>query len=131
MAGVIGISEATLEVNDEVIAYLSNSLAYNRGGGEVNIVAQTVGGGGIEAVSTTDAETRLGMVKFSMRSTVKSDQLLSAWQNKIAANVVRISDKSTGISFVLTGSSVINNPDLETGADGAVEVEFKGTPEGR
>lgn len=130
MAGVKGISEGTLEVNDEVIAYLSNSLAYNRGGGEVSVVAQTVGGGGIEAVSTTDAETRLGMAKFSMRSTAKSDQLLSAWQNNIAENVVRISDTDTGISFVLTGASVVNNPDLETGADGAVEVEFKGVPEG-
>ncbi len=130
MAGVVGISEGTLEVNDEVIAYLSNSLAYNRGGGEVNVVAQTVGGGGIEAVSTTDPETRLGMVKFSMRSTARSDQLLSAWQNAIAENVVRISDSATEISFVLTGASVVNNPDLETGADGTVEVEFKGVPEG-
>lgn len=131
MAGEIGISEGTLEVNDEVIAYLSNSLAYNRGGGEVNVVAQTVGGGGIEAVSTTDAETRLGMVKFSMRSTAKADQLLTFWQNSVAVNVVRISDRATGVSMVLRGASVVNNPDLETGADGAVEIEFKGVPEGR
>jgi len=130
MAGIIGISEATLEVNDEVVAYLSNTLAYNRGGGEVNVIAQTVGGGSIEAVSTTDAETRLGMVKIATPSTEKSDQLLSAWQNKIALNVVRISDQDTGVSFVLTGASVVNNPDLETGADGAVEVDFKGVPEG-
>lgn len=130
MTSAIGISEGTLEVNDEVIAYLSNSLAFNRGGGEVNVIAQTVGGGGIEAVSTVDAETRLGMIKFSMRSTAKSDELLSAWQGGFGFNVVRISDSDTGISFVLTGASVTNNPDLETGADGAVEVEFKGAPEG-
>ena len=131
MAGEIGIAEGALEVNNEIVAYLSNSLVFNRGGGEVNIVAQSVGGGGIETVITTDAETRLGMVKFSMRSTSKSDQLLSDWQNKIGLNVVRISDRFTGTSFVLAGAAVVNNPDLETGADGAVEVEFKGTPEGR
>ncbi|MEE9159931.1 MAG: hypothetical protein V3U60_16290 [Gammaproteobacteria bacterium] len=130
MVGVIGISEGTLEVNDEVVAYLSNSLSFNRGGGEVSVIAQTVGGGGIEAVTTTDAETRLGMVKFSMRSTAKSDQLLTSWQNKVSKNVVRISDQATGVAYVLTGASVVNNPDLETGADGAVEIEFTGVPEG-
>ena len=130
MAGDIGIAESALEVNDEIVSYLSNSLSYNRGGGEVNVVAQTVGGGGIELIATKDAETRIGMIKFSMRSTARSDRLLSEWQNRPIANVVRFSDPESNNSFVLTTATVVNNPDLETGADGAVEVEFKGEPEG-
>lgn len=130
MGAQVGISEPLIQVNDVTVAYLSNSASFNRGNGEVTVIAQSVGGGGVEAVSSTNSETRLGMVKFSMRATITSDQLLSSWVSKIANNTVSFSDPQSGLSFILRGSSITNNPDMETGADGAVEVEFKGTPEG-
>ncbi len=129
MVGTKGISEAIIEVNDEIISNKSNSVEVKHGFGEVSIDSQSVGGGGSEIITTRDGETRVAVVKITVRTTAISSKLLASWDQNFGSNVVRVSDQESDFSFVMTNASVANDPAMSMGSDGNIEVEFKGSPE--
>lgn len=123
------LSNPTIQVNDQTIPILPNSLTYKRGAGDVNVRAQSAGGDSVEAVITENAETKIGMVKFSLSLTDTNLDYVRTWQeNRFnGGNTIRLSDRtlSTPLSFV--NMNVTSDPEYNVGPDGGVEVEFMGS----
>ena len=58
------LSNPTVQVNDDTIAIVPNSIEYKTGIGDKNVKSQSAGGNSIEVVITEDAETKKSMVIF-------------------------------------------------------------------
>ena len=120
------LENPTVQINDVTIPIKPNSLSYKTGRGDRNIRAQSAGGNSIETVMTEDAETKKSMVKATFLMTKDVDASVIDWMDNRDENSIRISEGDFTKSFRLM--AVVGEPELNTGADGEVEVEFCGPP---
>ncbi len=124
------LSNPVVQVNDQTISIIPNSLSYKRGAGDVNVRAQSAGGDSVEAVITENAETKLGMVKFTLSVTDTNMEYVQTWHdNKFnGGNTIRISSRTISTPLSFTNMNITTEPEFSVGADGSVEVEFMGEP---
>lgn len=124
------LSNPTIQVNDQTISILPNTLSYKRGAGDINVRAQSAGGNSIEAVVTENAETKISMVKFSLTVTDTNMNAVDEWQRNSfsGGNTIRISGRTLSTPLSFTNMHVSGDPEFSVGADGTVEVEFMGDP---
>lgn len=120
------LSNPTLEVNDQVVAIVPNSLSYKKGQGDKTVKAQSAGGNTIETVITENAETKISMVKFKLFNTKEAFDLANGWIDNINGNTIRLSEGELTESF--RGMVTTAEPERMVGADGELELEFMGTP---
>ena len=120
------LSNPTIELNDAVIAIKPNSLSYKSGKGDIGIRAQSAGGNSISIVKTENAETKKGMVKFVLLTTKGNIDDVKNWQDTEDGNTIRFSDGDFNLAF--RNMFIISDPEVMTGADGEVELEFEGLP---
>ena len=122
------LSNPTIQINDETIAIVPNSLSYKRGAGDVNVRTQSAGGNSVEAVITENAETKISMVKFSLFLTDTNLDAIRAWQDNRASggNTIRFSERGSDKPLAFSNMHVTTDPEYSVGADGSVEVEFMG-----
>ena len=120
------LSNPAVEVNDQVIAIVPNSLSFKRGQGDKTVKAQSAGGNAIETVITENAETKISMVKFKLFNTKENFDLANGWIANINGNTIRLSEGEMIESF--RGMVVTAEPERMVGADGELEIEFMGTP---
>lgn len=119
------LSNPTVEVNDEILAIVPNSLSYKTGQGDKDVKAQSSGGNGIEIVTTENAETKISMVKFKLFNTSKHLQVTKDW-GTLFSNTIRLSEGVIAESF--RDMVITTEPEKNIGADGDLEIEFKGAP---
>lgn len=121
------LSVPGVAVNNVPIEIVPNSLTFKMGTGETNVRSASAGGGSSRSVHSEDAESRIGMVKFSMYVTDETVNLAAEWKANTGANFVSLGQPATAPK---SGSnmSMINDPDFEATADGVVEIEFEGDP---
>ena len=74
---------------------------------------------------TENAETKKGMVKFSLYNTAVNQALLDGWLDS-NGTTVRLSQGDFTLSF--RSMVVTTDPEVSTGADGNLEVTFEGQP---
>lgn len=124
------LANPTVQVNDQTISILPNTLTFKRGAGDVNVRAQSAGGDSVEAVITENAETKIGSVKFSLSLTDTNLSYVDTWQQNTFAggNTIRISGRTLQTPFSFVNMHVVTDPEYSVGADGTVEVEFMGDP---
>ena len=122
------LANPTIEVNNGVIGIKPNSLTFKSGKGDKKVRPQSAGGNSVEMVITEDAETKKGMVKFTLYNTKTNVDLLTAWQDSVEGNTVRFSDGEFVRSF--RTMTVTSDPDISLGADGEFEAVFEGQPAG-
>ena len=124
------LSDVTLEVNDDTVAYEPNTLDYDEGKGETRVRAASTGGGGTELIFGQDVAEAISMVKFELPSTISNVELVRDWQENIGGNVILLSSQKAGVSFTrtVTQATVTNSPRLELNVDGTISVEMKGNP---
>ncbi len=120
------LANPIVEVNNTVIKIVPNSLSFKDGRGDTNLRAQSAGGNSIDVVKTTNAETKKGMVKFSLITTTENDALKTQWQNLNNGVTIRLSDGDFLKSF--RRMHVMEDPEVTTGADGVTEITFEGQP---
>ena len=120
-------SVSGVTVNNEPIGIVPNSLKYKRGKGETNVRSASTGGGGIEIVTTRNAEDNVGMISFDMYVTSINESLFNDWKSSPEGNVVQIQQLGQQ-TLTMNQSSVANDPQFEATADGIFTVEFKGAP---
>lgn len=115
-------------VNNEAIAIVPDSLTYKAGFGETTMRAQSGGGGNVQMVKSTNAETKKSMVKFSLLPTKENNDYVDTWQDagKADGNGVEISDGSFTASF--RNMYIVSDPERNLSSDGAIELEFEGSP---
>jgi len=122
------IFDATLYVNNNVVAYVANTLKTTSGKGERTVDAQVSGAGATENVTSEDVSTKKSKVMFDLKSTVENKTLARTWQNNFDANVIRVVHGS-GASYIYQNATVINDPEFDLGVDGNASLEFEGLPE--
>ena len=120
------LSNPTVEVDDDTISILPNSLSYKEGQGDKNVRAESAGGSSITPIVTINAETKLSMCKFKMSNTERHLNQIKEW---MAANDgVTISLSEGNIQVAFREMHVITEPERAIGADGELEIEFQGPP---
>lgn len=120
------LENPTVQINNITIPVKPNSLSYKTGRGDRNIRVQSAGGDSIETVMTEDAETKKSMIKATFLMTKDIDASVIDWMDKRDENSIRLSEGDFTKSF--RKMAVVSEPELNTGADGEVEVEFEGPP---
>lgn len=123
------LNDISIFVNNNKIAYTSDSLSWKDGFGEYNVRNAVVGGGQTEQIFSKDLATKFGMVKFSMPTTEENEANKRAWKVNDNNNVVELIGP-TGSRFtkIFTQCSIAEDPESNAATDGDIEIEFKSNP---
>ena len=113
-------------INNESAAYEPNTLMITLGKGERTMSPQVNGVDNVTIIFAEDVSTKKSKVSFELRSTVENIALLQAWQNNRADNYIQIIDGEN--SYICQGAAVTNDPEIETGSDAKISIEFEGEP---
>ncbi len=121
------ISDPSVVVNNVAVAIAPNSLEFSEGFGEQEILVQSAGGGALQQVYSDNVETSLGMVKFSMRSTVENINLVRSWKANRNRNAVTVTATNDDGTFTRTfaNAAIVSDYTVALSSDGVVEIEFK------
>ena len=126
MANLIGIDDLGLEVNDEQLLYVPNTLKYAPGSPEATIKGLS-SGGALNTIATRDVSTGFGIIKFTLPLTEETALQVRKWDaNGLNGNTVAISGNDT---FILIGATLMNKPEFSPGVDSEIEIEFHGAVE--
>jgi len=125
------LSVPTIKVNNDVQAIVPNSFKYKSGDGETKVRAASAGGGNVTAVHTQNAESMFSTLSFSIYPTADNLGRIRDWKDAIGGNTVEAVQRgdSTGdgdIALFFKNMSVTNDPDINAGADGVIEIEMAG-----
>ena len=121
-------SSLAVEINNQTIAYVPNTLEYDDGKGEEVIVNESLGNGNVQCNYAENDETKIGKVKFQLLSKPENVELKNAWKALKGANSITLSDSTSGFSISFAGMTMINNPSIPVSNDAKFEVEFQGNP---
>ena len=122
------ISDAVVEVNNDAVGIVPNSLVFTEGMGEQRVLAVSEGGGEVSQVFANDLETNFGMVRFSMRSTANNIEEVRSWKANGNKNVVIIAgEDAEGNDFIrtYTQASIANNYEVGIATEGVIDIEFQ------
>lgn len=124
----VQISDAGVVVNNVGVNITPNSLVFDEGFGEQTVMVQSAGNGKISTVYSNDVETNVGMVKFSMRSTVANIALARQWKANGNRNAVAIiaSTPDGNLTRNFSGMALVSNYEVQLSADGVMDLEFRG-----
>ena len=129
--GFKAISVPEVIINDETFRIVPNSFEYDGGEGEISVRSASAGAGNSESVHTENAEGQIGMCKFSLYLDNDLDGNIRDWKSNVGTNTIKATQINVnGAAFirVFPGASLVNAVSRQAGADGVVEVEFKGDP---
>jgi len=123
---MIQLSDATVLVNDEVIAIMPNSLKYTEGFGEQNMRAASIGGGAVEQIYSRNVETSLSKTMFELPTTPENVALQREWKSNGNKNVVQIAGSTDEgeVTRTFTQAAMIGDPEIEIASEGMIAIEF-------
>lgn len=123
---MIQLADATVMVNDVVMAIVANTLKFTEGFGEQNVKAASVGGGKTEQVYSRDVENALSKVMFDLHTTPENIASARQWKSNGNQNVVGIAGSTTegDLTRTFTQAAFTSDPEIEIGNDGVINVEF-------
>ncbi len=127
----IQLSDMTVEVNNEALAIIPNTLVYNDGFGEQKVRAMSTGGGGVELVYSNDIESNIGKCNFEIASTPDNAALVRQFKVNLNTNGIRIygstSDGKT-LTRTFTQAALVNDPEIAIGSETTISLEFMANP---
>ena len=116
-------------VNNDIVGYTADTLAWKDGFGEFAVRNAVVGGGQTEQIFSEDLNTKFGMVKFSMPTTEDNEKNKRAWKVNKNNNVVElVGPPGTTFTRIFTQASILEDPESNAATDGNIEVEFRSNP---
>jgi len=120
------MANPTVEVNNDVIAIVPGSLAFDPGWGETKVRTASAGGDSKEFYTSDDAATQIGMVQFKLITAKNNVDLIKEWigLRKLNGSTITLSDAEYTESF--SEMFISNKPEISTGPDGETEVKFEG-----
>lgn len=126
----VQVSDAAVQVNNNTVAIIPNTLEYDEGLGEQEVRAASAGGGQIEQIYSNNIETNFSMVKFSIPSTVENIALAREWKTNRNQNLVQLSGRTPegNVTRTFSQASLPNNYTVPLTSDGNIELEFKSNP---
>lgn len=123
---MIQLADATVLVNDEVVAIMPNSLKITEGLGEQSVKAASIGGGAVEQIFARDVETAIGKVMFDVPTTPETVALQRTWKVNGNQNVVQIAGSTIEgtLTRTYTQAAMIGDPEIEFSTEGVINIEF-------
>ncbi len=120
------LNDLSIFVNNVQVSYTADSLSWKDGFGEYNVRNAVVGGGETEPITSQNLESKKGMVKFSMPTTIIHERLKREWKQNFDQNVIEIV-AADGQSFTkfFERATMTNDPESSGATDGNIEVEFE------
>lgn len=119
------LATPTVQVDDNTIQIKPGSLSYKLGRGDFNVRAQQAGNI-VTTVNNKNAETQIGMVKFTLLTTADNLEALGDWLAARDANGSTVSFFDGNIQVAYRNMVLATEPEVSTGAEGEFEVEFMG-----
>lgn len=127
----IPLTNASVEVNDEVVTIENGSLVIVEGQGEVSVRTASNGGNPV-VVPSEDLSTKVGKVKFEVPTSVSAANFFKDVKARpIGTNTVRVSGVDPAgnrLGRTLALGSMVNDPEKAIQTDGKFPVEFEGAP---
>lgn len=127
----IALANVSVVVNNEPVAIVPNSFKYTEGKGEQTMRAASSGGGAVEQVFSENVEMNFSMVSFGLFNDIDSIETARSWKSSKNNNVVSFSGATSDgktIERTFTQSAILNDYEVELGADTNFEIEFKSNP---
>jgi len=121
----IALANPTFIVNNASIRIVPNSGMYTEGFGEQNVRTQSGGGGDVETIISDNAETKKSNVKFSLFPTSENIALARQFKANVSNNAIQII--SDGFERTIGNAIVINDYEVNLGADTQIDLEFEGS----
>ena len=123
------LNDIIILVNDVQVAYTADSLNWKDGFGTYSVRNAVLGGGQTEQVFSQDLASKIGMVGFSMPSTIENEANKRAWKVNKNNNVVElIGPSGSNFTKVFTQASILDDPKTDAATDGKIELEFNANP---
>ena len=123
------LNDIIILINDEQVAYTADSLKWKDGLGDSSVRNAVLGGGQTEPVFSTDLASKVGMVSFSMPTTIENEAKKRKWKLNKNNNVVElIGPSGSNFSKAFTLAGILGDPESNAATDGNIEIEFNSKP---
>lgn len=122
-----GISTPALEINNNTLAIVPNTLLYTEGFGEDTVSVASAGGGSSELITFENAEMFKGKVNFEVFTTKRNIDFLRAIKAQPGSNVVSFTDDRTGFARTITNATIINDYEVNLSSEGKIAIEIEGS----
>lgn len=120
------ISTPSLIINNLPVGIVPNSLKYTEGLGEQSMRTQSAGGGSVQVVYSTNAESFMSKISFQLINTAENMELAKRWKTNLNQNAISVIDQYTAFTRNFANMALTNDYELELGADGVISLEFMG-----
>ncbi len=123
------LTDPSIVINNEAIFIAPNTVAYMEGFGEGTVVNQSAGNGVIDQLESDDVSTQIGMIKFSVYSTVENINLarsLKANRNQNAITLTATTPDGQTLTRNFAQMKLTSDYEVNLQSDGVIELEFKG-----
>lgn len=122
----VQLSDATVIVNNEVIAVIPNSLKFTEGLGEQKVRSASAGGGNVVQVYSHDVESNFSKIMFSIPATIENVAFARQWKQNRNQNLIQIQGRTPEGDLSRTFQQAALLPDYEVplSSDGDIALEF-------
>lgn len=123
------LTNLVVEVNNNQIGIVANTLRYTRGAGGRTVEGVSEGNGKISQIFGQDVAEAKGRVMFDVHTTVENDSLVDEWLRLLNGNVVTLSGRDkegNDVQISFTQMTIINDPEFGVAADGVISLEWEG-----
>jgi len=130
MADQIILTDASIEVDDEAMPIMGNTIIFTEGLGTSTLIAASQGGK-IVMIPSEDISTKVSSIKFSVPC---SGEMIDKTRDiKVAGfgRVIRLSGTDAAgrrLGRTFKGGLMTNDPEKAIQAEGAIPVEFNAAP---
>ncbi len=122
------LSDATLTVNDDVIAYVPDTLKVAPGLGERTVVGASLGGGARKQMYSENPANAFSRTTFDIHTTTEHIEKIREWALNENRNVVGVTAPSSegNLQQTMTQCTLTNDYELEFAPEGKITAEFMG-----
>lgn len=124
------LSNATILVNNVVVAIVPNSLTFTEGLGEQNLRAASAGGGETEQVYADNVEMKYSTVKFDIMPTIENISSARSWKKNKNANLIQVAGQTTDgrLSRTFANAMLMTDYEVPLSSDGNISLEWRAKP---
>ena len=119
------LANPTIVINNVSILIAPNTAVYTEGKGEQTQRAQSGGGGTVDLVFSKNVESFMSKFNIEMFPTKENIELIRTWKSNDNANAISIVD--TGFNRSIANAALINDYEVNLGADTTISLEFVGS----
>ncbi|UCF50253.1 MAG: hypothetical protein JSU91_01875 [Thermoplasmatales archaeon] len=120
------ISTPSIIINDILYPIVPNTFKYTEGFGEYNMRGSSIGAGQTEVVFSENAEDKMSKVMFELYPTAENIKSIREWKAALNDNLIEVS--SDDLTRTFTNAALVNDYEVETGADTTISLEFVADP---